>query len=163
MMRVPLAAHNEFTVLNGGHTFHAHDYQIHDEVLGDSEPDFTEVNELAAVNELTLPLIDSGATNSMLPVGPDSNGAARLLSKITFHKTRFTVYGGGSAKLKILGWAWVRYVLQCEHTGDLVVLVMRSFVALDPEGTHRAIYAPGAMKHFASSWSFIICTSQSTT
>ena len=161
MMRMPLAAHNEFTVLTGGRTFHAHDYQIHDEVLGDIEPELLELNELAAVNELTLPLIDSGATNGMLPIGPNSNGSARLLSKITFHKTRFTVYGGGSAKLNILGWAWVRYVLQCEHTSELVVLVMRSFVALDPEGTHRAIYAPGAMKHFG--WSFIIGTSQSTT
>ncbi len=54
-----------------------------------------ELNELTAVNEFALPLIDSGATNSMLPVGPDYNGAARLLSKITYHKTRFTVYGGG--------------------------------------------------------------------
>jgi len=66
MMRVPLAAHNEFTVLTGGRIFRAHVYLIHDEVLGDIEPDFSELNELAAVNELTLPLIDSGATNGKL-------------------------------------------------------------------------------------------------
>ena len=34
--------------------------------MGDIEPDFSELNELAAVNELTLPLIDSGATNGKL-------------------------------------------------------------------------------------------------
>ena len=66
MMRRPLAAHNEFTVLTSGRTFRAHDYLIHSEVLGDIEPDFSELNELAAVNELTLPLIDSGATNGKL-------------------------------------------------------------------------------------------------
>jgi hypothetical protein len=73
-----------------------------------------------------------------------------LVSKIVKleRASTFTIYGGGTCALRVLGWAWHRFPMRCSLTQEVVVFVARAFVAIDPTGNYRRIYSPGSMAPF---------------
>ena len=127
--------------------------------MTDEIPDLQERNEetlnsLQAITEDGF-LADSGATSSINIINNDPRskgkyGVFMLVSKIVKPEkpSTFTIYGGGTCELRILGWAWHRFPMRCSLTQDVVVIVARAFVAVDTTGKYRRIYSPGSMVQF---------------
>jgi hypothetical protein len=81
-------------------------------------------------------LADSGATSSINIINNDPRskgkyGVFMLVSKIVKLErvSTFTIYGGGTCELRVLGWAWHRFPMRCSTTDEVVVIVARAFVA----------------------------------
>ena len=131
----------------------------HDRIITDEIPNMQERNEetlnsLQAITEDGF-LADSGATSSINIINNDPRskgkyGVFMLVSKIVKLEkaSTFTIYGGGTCELRILGWAWHRFPMRCSLTQDVVVIVARAFVAVDTTGKYRRIYSPGSMVPF---------------
>ena len=100
-------------------------------------------------------LIDSGATSSVNVINnEDVTGLFMLVSKIVplAKPASFTTYGGKVSELRILGWAWHRYCMICTISLEIVVIVARAYVAVDPTGMYRRIYSSGSLKEFGFSF-----------
>jgi hypothetical protein len=113
-------------------------------------------NSLQAISEDGF-LADSGATSSISIINndPRSNGkygVFMLVSKIVKPEraSTFTIYGGGACALRVLGWAWHRFPMRCSLTQEVVVIVARAFVAVDPTGKYRRISLPAPWHRSAS-------------
>ena len=112
------------------------------------------LNSLQAITEDGF-LADSGATSSINIINNDPRskgkyGVFMLVSKIVKleRASTFAIYGGGTCELRVLGWAWHRFPMRCSLTQEVVVIVARAFVAVDPTGKYRRIYSPGSMVPF---------------
>jgi hypothetical protein len=115
--------------------------------MGDADADGLElINELMA-DDGQQTMVDSGASSSIVVMGKGRKGVFRCCSKLTPTRTNFSTYGGNKANIDIRGWAWVSWTFQCDVTREMVVVMSRTYIAVDPSGRFRSIWSPGTMKH----------------
>jgi hypothetical protein len=120
------------------------DHRVHLEVMDDNS-DEEMVQQVVSSSRTCQPLVDTGASTTLLTHNDTSPIISMLVSKIVPHETRFIVFGGTDSGLKSLGWGWARFCLMCSYTGQMVVTLARVFVALDASSRFRCIYAPGSV------------------
>ena len=147
ILQTELDANQQIYMFDKFRQFRADHYPTHIDVMGDVDADGLELINQIMADDGQQTMVDSGASSSIVVMGKGRKGVFRCCSKLTPTRTNFSTYGGNKADIDIRGWAWVSWTFQCDLTHEMVVVLARTYIAVDPSGRFRSIWSPGTMKH----------------